>query len=648
MHEEDIEKSPCCYTMKQIEEKMDDYGQIFDIVRLIDEERISRMENNCDNQDPIDPCPCYSFWKKNKQCTNCITAKTIKDKRQRVKIEFSGTDSYQVISRYYNIEGKNYVMELVNHMDNGTLKDEDVCKKLESKIVSYKEKLYSDALTGVYNRRFYEENVKNSKINAGIAMLDVDDFKLYNDSLGHIAGDMALCACADTIKNCIRKSDQAIRYGGDEFLIIIYDVTEDEFRKKLMDIQDAVNKTVIPEYSKIQLQVSIGGVICTDETVADAVLRADSLMYIAKNRKNIVIIENDEDVTKEGLDEIKQQVLIVDDAILNRELLSEMLGNDFRILEASNGAECVEKLKEYGTGISIVLLDMVMPVMDGYEVLDYMNKNHWIDDIPVIVISGEDSESYVRKAYEMDVSDYISRPFDVKVVYQRVINTIKLYAKQRRLIRMVTDQIYRRENNNKILISILSHIVEFRNGESGSHVIHINKLTDMLLKELVGITDRYDITGDDIELIATASALHDIGKIGIDDAILNKPGRLTDEEFEVMKTHTVLGARMLDDLDAYKGEKLLETAWQICRWHHERYDGNGYPDGLKGDDIPISAQVVSVADVYDALTSDRVYKRAFSHEKAMQMILDGECGQFNPVLLQCLVNIQDRIKAGLD
>lgn len=648
MHEEDIEKSTCCYTMKQVEEKMDDYGQIFDIVRLIDEERISRMENNCDNQDSIDPCPCYSFWKKNKRCSNCITAKTIKDKRQRVKIEFSGTDSYQVISRYYNIEGKNYVMELVNRMDGNTLMDEEVRKKLESKIVSYKEKLYSDALTGVYNRRFYEENVKNSKINAGIAMLDVDDFKLYNDSLGHIAGDMALCACADTIKGCIRKSDLAIRYGGDEFLIIIYDVTEDEFRKKLMDIQDAVNKTVIPEYSKIQLQVSIGGVICTDETVADAVLRADSLMYIAKNRKNIVIIENDEDVTKEELDEIKQQVLIVDDAILNRELLSEMLGNDFRILEASNGAECVEKLKEYGTGISIVLLDMMMPVMDGYEVLDYMNKNHWIDDIPVIMISGEDSESYVRKAYEMGVSDYISRPFDVKVVYQRVINTIKLYAKQRRLIRMVTDQIYRRENNNKILISILSHIVEFRNGESGSHVIHINKLTDMLLKELVGITDRYDITGDDIELIATASALHDIGKIGIDDAILNKPGRLTDEEFEVMKTHAVIGARMLDDLDAYKGEKLLKTAWQICRWHHERYDGNGYPDGLKGDDIPISAQVVSVADVYDALTSDRVYKRAFSHEKAMQMILDGECGQFNPVLLQCLVNIQDRIKAGLD
>lgn len=648
MHEEDIEKSTCCYTMKQVEEKMDDYGQIFDIVRLIDEERISRMENNCDNQDPIDPCSCYSFWKKNKQCTNCITAKTIKDKRQRVKIEFSGTDSYQVISRYYNIDGKNYVMELVNCMDGSALGDEDVRKKLESKIVSYKEKLYSDALTGVYNRRFYEENVKNSKINAGVAMLDVDDFKLYNDSLGHIAGDMALCACADTIKSCIRKSDQVIRYGGDEFLIIIYDVTKDEFRKKLMDIQDAVNKTVIPEYSKMQLQVSIGGVVCTDETVTDAVLRADSLMYIAKNRKNIVVIENDEDVTKEELDEIKQQVLIVDDSILNRELLSEMLGNDFRILEASNGAECVEKLKEYGTGISIVLLDMVMPVMDGYEVLDYMNKNHWIDDIPVIVISGEDSESYVRKAYEMGVSDYISRPFDVKVVYQRVINTIKLYAKQHRLIRMVTDQIYRRENNNKILISILSHIVEFRNGDSGSHVIHINKLTDMLLKELVGITDRYDITGDDIELIATASALHDIGKIGIDDAILNKPGRLTDEEFEVMKTHTVIGARMLDDLDAYKGEKLLKTAWQICRWHHERYDGNGYPDGLNGDDIPISAQVVSVADVYDALTSDRVYKRAFSHEKAMQMILDGECGQFNPVLLQCLVNIQDRIKAGLD
>ena len=525
-------------------------------------------------------------------------------------MEFSGFDAYQVISGYYNIDGKDYVMELVNRMDNHTIADEEVRKKLESKIVSYKEKMYSDALTGVYNRRFYEENVKNNIMKAaGVAMLDIDDFKLYNDSLGHMAGDMALCAVADVIKSSIRKSDMVIRYGGDEFLIIIHDVTEQEFGKKLKDIHEAINRTVIPGLSKLQLHGSIGGIICDDETVMNAVLKADSLLYIAKNRKNIVITEKDGDIANKEIDEIKQQVLIVDDSKVNREILTEMLNDDFRIIEATDGIEAIEKIEQYGTGIAIALLDIVMPNMDGYGVLNYMNKNHWIGDIPVIMISGEDSENCVRKAYELGVSDYISRPFDMKIVHQRVVNTIKLYTKQRRLIRMVTDQIYRRENNNKILISILSHIVEFRNGESGSHVIHINKLTDLLLKELIVETDKYTIR---------------------------------------MKTHTIIGSKMLDDIDAFKGEKLLKTAWQICRWHHERYDGKGYPDGLVGDEIPISAQVVSVADVYDALTSDRVYKKAFSHEKAMQMILNRECGTFNPILLKCLVKIQDQIEDGLD
>ncbi len=539
-------------------------------------------------------------------------------------------------------------MEMVNHLENSGMSDEDVRRKLEHKIMSYKEKLYIDVLTGAHNRRFYEEKLKNTKCYGGVAMLDVDDFKLYNDSLGHAAGDEALVTVVNAVKECIRKTDLIIRFGGDEFLIIVHDVTEDEFKAKLNQIHDAIHKTIIPKYSKMQIEVSIGGVVADGETVADAVMRADKLMYIAKNRKNMVITEHDSAKTEDEIEEIKQQVLIVDDSDINREILSEMLNGDFRILEASNGKECIDLLEQYGTGISIVLLDIVMPVMDGYEVLKIMGKNHWIEDIPVIMISGEGSESYVRKAYELGVSDFISRPFDMKTVYQRVLNTIKLYAKQRRLIKMVTDQIYERENNNKILISILSHIVEFRNGESGSHVIHINKLTELLLRQLVKNTDEYDLTGNDIELIATASALHDIGKIGIDDAILNKPGRLTDEEFEIMKTHTVIGARMLEDLEVYKDQKLVRTALQICRWHHEKYDGRGYPDGLKGEEIPIAAQVVSVADVYDALTSERVYKKAFSHEKAMEMILNGECGQFNPILLKCLMQIQDVIRNGLD
>ena len=282
--------------------------------------------------------------------------------------------------------------------------------------------------------------------------------------------------------------------------------------------------------------------------------------------------------------------------------------------------------------------------MNGFQVLHDMNKNHWIEDVPVIMISSEDSEKSIRRAYEMGVSDYISRPFDGKVVYQRVFNTIKLYAKQRRLITLVTDQVYEKEKNNRIMVSILSQIVEFRNGESGLHVKHINKLSGMLLERLVQKTDKYHLTWTDQYLITVASALHDIGKIGIDEKILNKPGKLTPEEFELMKMHTMIGASMLKRLEIYKEERLVQIACEICRWHHERYDGSGYPDGLKGEEIPIAAQVVSIVDVYDALTSPRVYKKAYSHEKAMQMILTGECGVFQPLLLDCFYDIQEEVR----
>lgn len=387
------------------------------------------------------------------------------------------------------------------------------------------------------------------------------------------------------------------------------------------------------------------------ETVDDAAIRADKLMYQAKNRKNMVVTAGTEQEAStqsqelEDQENIKQQILIVDDSELNREILSEMLHSDFRILEAENGEQCVATLEQYGTGIALILLDIVMPGMNGFEVLEYMTRNHWIEEVPVIMISSENSEPYIRKAYELGVSDYISRPFDAKVVFQRVFNTIKLYAKQRRLIKMVTNQIYEKEKNNRVMVGILSQIMEFRNGESGLHVSHINRLTDLLLERLVQKTGQYHLSRSDRELIATASALHDIGKIGIDEKILNKPGRLTPEEFEIMKTHTVIGAAMLKHLTAYQDEAIVKIAYQICRWHHERYDGNGYPDGLKGEDIPIAAQVVSIVDVYDALVSPRVYKKAFPHEQAMHMIMNGECGVFNPLLLECLKEIQDQIRA---
>ena len=229
-------------------------------------------------------------------------------------------------------------------------------------------------------------------------------------------------------------------------------------------------------------------------------------------------------------------------------------------------------------------------------------------------------------------------------MYRRVNNTIKLYAKQRRLINLVKKQVEEKENNNQIMISIFSHIVEFRNGESGAHVLHINILTEMLLERLMQKTDQYPLTWTERHLIPTASALHDIGKIGIEEKILNKPGKLTKEEFEIMKTHTLIGADMLKDIQVQYGEELVKIAYEICRWHHERYDGRGYPDGLKGEEIPISAQVVSLADVYDALVSERVYKKAFSHETAIEMIKNGECGIFNPILMECMLEIQDKMR----
>lgn len=371
-------------------------------------------------------------------------------------------------------------------------------------------------------------------------------------------------------------------------------------------------------------------------------------MYQAKTTKNMVVTEGDllnETPALTNTSSIhKYKILIVDDSEMNREILSAILGDEFEILEAENGEECISVIRKYGTSISLVLLDIVMPVMDGFEVLEFLNKYQWIDDIPVIMISSEDSATSVKKAYEMGVSDYINRPFDAEVVHRRVFNTIKLYAKQRKLIALITNQVYEKEKNNRILIEILSQIVEFRNGESGRHVLNVNILTGILLEQLVQVTDKYNVLWSDRLMITTAASLHDIGKIGIDDKILNKAGKLTPEETEIVKEHTVIGASMLENMEIFKDEEFVKIAYQICRWHHERYDGKGYPDGLKGDAIPLSAQVVALADVYDALVSRRVYKKKYTHREAMKMILNGECGAFNPILLKCLVEAQEKVR----
>lgn len=340
-------------------------------------------------------------------------------------------------------------------------------------------------------------------------------------------------------------------------------------------------------------------------------------------------------------------ILIVDDTEMNRAMLADMLADDYQIIEASNGVEAVEMLKRKADEISLVLLDIVMPGMDGFEVLAMMNKNGWIDRIPVITISSETASSYIDHAYDLGASEYISRPFDEKTVKRRVHNIIMLYSKQKKLEDMVAEQVVEKEKNNFLMVEILSNIVEFRNGESGLHVLHIRTLTEIFLRKLQEMTGRYPMPAAKIALIVNASALHDIGKISIPENILNKPGRLTAEEFEVMKTHSEIGAAIMKDAMQRNHEELIVVAYGICRWHHERYDGRGYPDHLKGDDIPIEAQVVALADVYDALTSERVYKAAYSHETALRMILDGECGAFNPLLMDCLRQVAPFLKEEL-
>ena len=501
--------------------------------------------------------------------------------------------------------------------------------------------LYIDALTGAFNRRFYEDELRHQRIFAGVAVVDLDDFKLVNDSMGHHTGDLTLCAAVKAMKRCMRDSDILVRFGGDEFLLMMPNIDQETFSRRLHAIRDAVAQTPIPNHDNQFLSVSIGGIIANGETIEIAMRQADSLMYRAKNKKGCVVTDAD---TFEVSEFRKPLLLIVDDAEMNRMILREIIGDEYEVIEAADGLEAVKLLQEHGKEISLVLLDIIMPKMGGFDVLSHMMSTDLIADVPVIMISGEHSDDAVLRAYELGASDYINRPFDARVVRQRVSNIMRLYARQRRLSALLSRQYYERERANSILLDVIGGAMDMHNGRNGSHAWHVRAITDILIERLIAKTDKYDITRKDRADIAIASMLHDIGKLAIPDNVINKPQGLTSEESEIMKTHTVKGADMLASLDACDTyPRFFRTAREICRWHHERWDGSGYPDGLSGDQIPISAQVVSLADAYDALTSERVYKSAVPHERAVEMILQGECGEFNPLLIECLEESSDRI-----
>lgn len=622
-------------TAAQVEEEMKHFRKVFSVVRVLKENQIAGI---CTKEDILkQSCPCYSFWGRTEPCENCVSAKAFLTQKDAVKLEFSKDGVYKVIARYVEVDGKSCVMELLREFDEENFIDLSGEEKLLSHINNYYEKTYTDIMTGIYNRRFYEEKLKNSTLTAGVAMIDLDDFKVYNDVYGHAAGDTVLTAFAAEIRKDIRASDKVIRYGGDEFLLVMPGVREGSFETMLKRILQNISTIVLPEYEGIRLTTSIGATLCANEPIHIAVSRADRLLYKAKIHKNVIVTDKDGEISEE---KGKATILIVDDSEINRDILSSILSNEFNIIEASGGKECIEALEKYGTEISLVLLDIMMPEVDGFDVLRYMSNHHLIEDIPIITITGDESGETIRKAYEMGVSDFIGRPFDTKVVYRRVLNTINLYEKQRRLISTVSDEILEKEKNSRILVDILSQVAEFRSGMGSEHVTNINKITELLLIRLREKTAKYDLSEKDVYLITTASSLHDIGKVGVDSAILNKPGKLTPEEFEQVKKHTVIGAEIVMNIGEFRNEPLVRYAHDICLYHHEKYDGKGYPKGLIGDEIPIAAQVVALADVYDALTAKRVYKDAYSAEEAVQMIVDGECGKFNPLLMECLLDIR--------
>ena len=425
-------------TRQQAAEEAKMLEKVFDVVRFLEGDFFEQMQDDPRIGVKIGMCQCYDFWKKNKPCENCTSMKAYAEKKQKTKLEFLDADVFLVISRYLEIDDEACVMELVKHLENDTLIDTDGRDKLVGKLKGYQDKLYIDPVTGVYNRRYFEDEIRDMQNSAGVAMIDLDDFKLYNDIYGHDMGDQVLRTVAEAIDHCIRKTDKLVRYGGDEFLLILSDMVRGTLRGKLRQIQEAIENATIPNCPRLKLTASIGGVISEDGKIDEAIAKADQLMYKAKDYKAQVITECDKTIFKKEKIQNKPRILIVDASEFNRAILKEILEETYEIIEADGGNEALHKIDEYGMKISLVLLDIIMPEKDGFEVLKYMEEERLISDIPVIIISSEDSANYIRRAYEMGVSDYINRPFDANIVYQRVSNTVKLYAKQRRLMAMVT------------------------------------------------------------------------------------------------------------------------------------------------------------------------------------------------------------------
>lgn len=607
-------------TRQQAEQEMEQLRKVFPSVRLLTAEQVQAGEAVGD-----------------------AARQALEEKTTHSRMEYRGQELYEVTALFAQVEGTPCVLELERRLDRIMLLDPEESEQLFNNLAEYRGKLYRDAVTGAYNERYYQEKYRSRILTAGVAVLRVDDFKAANDVYGRYAGNSVLETVAGMLRRNLGEKDRLIRRGEDRLLLLLPEVGQSDFGQKLEHLRLQLAAAGVPGYSHLHISVSIGGVWIRDGEVSAAVEHAERLATYAQMQKNTVITEQQPERTAAAPVHRRQSVLIVDDSELNRKMLGQMLGSRFDIAEAASGEACLQLLEQNATGISIVLLDIHMPGIDGFTVLEEMNQKNLLEQIPVIMISSEDTVDAVRRAFDLGASDYISRPFDAKVVYQRIINTIQLYAKQRRLSAMAADLAFEKERASRMMIGILSQVVEKRNGESRDHVQRVAQLTSMLLAGLAQKTDRYPLTREMRRTIATAAALHDIGKMEICEDLLHKEGPLTEAERRTLQSHTLLGAQMLEEQPECRDDAFARTAYNICRWHHERYDGGGYPDGLQGEQIPIEAQVVGLADVYERLVSRPVDGHARTHSEVVQMICTGVCGAFNPLLLDCLQDMEAEI-----
>lgn len=607
-------------TRQQAEQEMEQLRKVFPSVRMLTAEQVQAGEAVGD-----------------------AARQALEEKTTHSRMEYRGQELYEVTALFAQVEGTPCVLELERRLDRIMLLDPEESEQLFNNLAEYRGKLYRDAVTGAYNERYYQEKYRSRILTAGVAVLRVDDFKAANDVYGRYAGNSVLETVAGVLRRNLGEKDRLIRRGEDRLLLLLPEVGQSDFGQKLEHLRLQLAAAGVPGYSHLHISVSIGGVWIQDGEVSAAVEHAERLATYAQMQKNTVITEQQPERTAAAPVHRRQSVLIVDDSELNRKMLGQMLGSRFDIAEAASGEACLQLLEQNATGISIVLLDIHMPGIDGFTVLEEMNQKNLLEQIPVIMISSEDTVDAVRRAFDLGASDYISRPFDAKVVYQRIINTIQLYAKQRRLSAMAADLAFEKERASRMMIGILSQVVEKRNGESRDHVQRVAQLTSMLLAGLAQKTDRYPLTREMRRTIATAAALHDIGKMEIREDLLHKEGPLTEAERRTLQSHTLLGAQMLEEQPECRDDAFARTAYNICRWHHERYDGGGYPDGLQGEQIPIEAQVVGLADVYERLVSRPVDGHARTHSEVVQMICTGVCGAFNPLLLDCLQDMEAEI-----